>query len=61
MGLTFLFLSMKRRKMVRLLMFLSNFSNKDNLSESESLKLIDSNLTKIKKNFRKNCSRYTLN
>ena len=31
--------------------FLTNFSKKDNLSESESLKLIDNNLTKIKKEF----------
>ena len=31
--------------------FLTNFSKKNNLSESESLKLIDDNLIKVKKEF----------
>ena len=31
--------------------FLTNFSKKNNLSENESLKLIDDNLIKIKKEF----------
>ena len=40
--------------------FLTNFSKKNNLSESESLKLIDDNLIKVKKEFsQKIILRYT--